>query len=116
MRSLIHFVSVVGIGFLLSAAADAGPPTLQEDPASARRGDSSDILPEDNRAERIARSHAKFLNELSDRRRLNTFFPNEQDGPLWPADSIRQLIARKSDIRPTGPGHGRPHSRGLRPH
>ncbi len=35
-------------------------------------------LPEEDRAERMLRNHAAFLNELSDRRRLNTFFPNEQ--------------------------------------
>ncbi len=34
--------------------------------------------PEQNPAERVIRNHAAYLNELSDRRRLNTFFPNEQ--------------------------------------
>lgn len=34
--------------------------------------------PEVDPAERVLRSHAAFLNELSDRRRLNSFFPNEQ--------------------------------------
>lgn len=29
-------------------------------------------------SERVLRDHVEFLNELSDRRRLNTFFPNEQ--------------------------------------
>ena len=29
-------------------------------------------------AERVIRSHATFLNEISDRRRVNSIFPNEQ--------------------------------------
>ena len=33
---------------------------------------------EDALAERVIRSHATFLNEISDRRRLNSIFPNEQ--------------------------------------
>ena len=35
-------------------------------------------LPEDDPEERVLRRHAAFLNELSDRRRLNSFFQNEQ--------------------------------------
>jgi hypothetical protein len=33
---------------------------------------------EDDISERVIRSHATFLNEISDRRRLNSIFPNEQ--------------------------------------
>lgn len=33
---------------------------------------------EEGPAERVLRSHAAFLNEISDRRRLNSIFPNEQ--------------------------------------
>lgn len=33
---------------------------------------------EDGFTERVIRSHATFLNEISDRRRLNSIFPNEQ--------------------------------------
>lgn len=33
-------------------------------------------------AERVLRDHAKFLNEVSDRRRLNSLFANEQS-PLY---------------------------------
>lgn len=33
---------------------------------------------EDGIAERVIRSHATFLNEISDRRRVNSIFPNEQ--------------------------------------
>lgn len=35
-------------------------------------------LPDEDPAERVLRNHAEFLNELSDRRRLNSFFQNEQ--------------------------------------
>ncbi len=35
-------------------------------------------LPEEDPAEHVLRNHAGFLNELSDRRRLNSLFPNEQ--------------------------------------
>src|SRR4030095_6564852 len=41
---------------------------------SSRGADQS----EDGFAERVIRSHATFLNEISDRRRLNSIFPNEQ--------------------------------------
>jgi YD repeat-containing protein len=37
---------------------------------------------EDGFAERVIRSHATFLNEISDRRRVNSIFPNEQS-PLY---------------------------------
>lgn len=37
---------------------------------------------EDGIAERVIRSHATFLNEISDRRRVNSIFPNEQS-PLY---------------------------------
>ena len=33
-------------------------------------------LSDEDPAERVLRNHAGFLNELSDRRRLNSFFPN----------------------------------------
>lgn len=47
-------------------------------------------------AERVIRSHAAFLNEISDRRRLNTFFANEQS-PTYGA-SIRYVNSYRGNL------------------